>query len=392
MGVVVKQKVRGKGKPWWVFIHHEGRRITRSVGGREEAERIAAEIRRRLATGSLGFDGTETDETPFFADYAARYLDKYARVACKHSTWRGYQTIFDRHLVPQWGSKRLSEITRADVRTLLLAKQADLAPATVENIKALISGLFTHAVEEEIIDSNPALRLGRIIKKHDRRAHVRPLTTEEASRFLSAARGHAPDHYPLLLCAFRTGMRLGELLGLAWQDIDFAGNVIEVRRGYSHGRFSTPKSHKSRMVDMSDQLGETLRARRDQLRLLHRGEQPAVMVKGARKREAAIQMAFPDRTGGPQDGDNFRSRVFYRLIELAGVPRFRFHDIRHTFASLLLQNGEPLHYVKEQLGHASIQTTVDTYGHLVPGSNRAAVNRLDDIHEFKLLGGVSQGG
>ena len=66
------------------------------------------------------------------------------------------------------------------------------------------------------------------------------------------------------------------------------------------------------------------------------------------------------------------------MIELADVPRFRFHNIRHTFASLLLANGESLHYVKEQMGHASIQTTADVYGHLVPGSNRNAVNRLDD--------------
>ena len=77
-------------------------------------------------------------------------------------------------------------------------------------------------------------------------------------------------------------------------------------------------------------------------------------------------------------GDNFRSRVFYKLIEPADVPRFRFHYTRHTFASLLLAQGESLHYVKEQMGHASIQTTVDVYGHLVPGSNRNAVNRLDD--------------
>ncbi|MFI4897103.1 MAG: tyrosine-type recombinase/integrase [Phycisphaerales bacterium JB059] len=84
------------------------------------------------------------------------------------------------------------------------------------------------------------------------------------------------------------------------------------------------------------------------------------------------------QAGGPRDGDNLRRRVFYRLLEIADVPRFRFHDIRHTFASHLLQQGESLHYVKEQLGHASIQTTVDVYGHLVPGSNRNAVNRLDD--------------
>ena len=83
--------------------------------------------------------------------------------------------------------------------------------------------------------------------------------------------------------------------------------------------------------------------------------------------------------GGPIDSTNLRRRVLKKSIEKADLPRFRrFHDIRHTFASLLLAQGESLHYVKEQMGHASIQTTVDVYGHLVPGSNRNAVNRLDD--------------
>ncbi len=82
-------------------------------------------------------------------------------------------------------------------------------------------------------------------------------------------------------------------------------------------------------------------------------------------------------------GDNFRSRVFYRLVELADVPRFRFQDIRHTFAGLLLSQGESVNF-EEQMGHASIQTTVDFCGHFVPGSNRYAVDRLDDLDDMPL--------
>ncbi len=111
------------------------------------------------------------------------------------------------------------------------------------------------------------------------------------------------------------------------------------------------------------------------------GRLPVWQVPGARGKAESIELVFHSESGGPLDGDNFRSRVFYPLLEKADVPRFRFHDIRHTFASLLLANGESLHYVKEQMGHASIQTTVDVYGHLVPGSNRNAVNRLDDPEE-----------
>ncbi len=76
-----------------------------------------------------------------------------------------------------------------------------------------------------------------------------------------------------------------------------------------------------------------------------------------------------------------RKRVFYRYLDLAELRRVRFHDLRHTFASLLIQQGESLVYVKDQLGHHSIQITVDTYGHLVPGGNRQAVDRLDDVGE-----------
>jgi len=88
---------------------------------------------------------------------------------------------------------------------------------------------------------------------------------------------------------------------------------------------------------------------------------------------------FRNSRGNPPDMQNFKNRVFLKLLEKAGLRRIRFHDLRHTYASLLIQNGESLVYVKEQLGHSSIKITVDVYGHLVPGSNRQAVNRLPSL-------------
>jgi integrase len=87
---------------------------------------------------------------------------------------------------------------------------------------------------------------------------------------------------------------------------------------------------------------------------------------------------FPNREGDALDGDNLRRRVFQPALTKANLRHIRIHDLRHTFASLLIQHGESLAYVRDQLGHSSIQVTVDVYGHLVPGSNRAAVDRLDD--------------
>ena len=372
MGVIVRQKVRGRGQPWWVFVNVDCGRWSKRVGDKRAAEAVASAVRRKIKAGEFKVD--PDGPFPDFVGYAERYVETYARTACKWSTYKSYQVILEKHVAPDWRGLRLDQITRAKAKQLLLEKQqAGLAPATVRNIQVFISGVFTHAYEDGIVTANPALKLGRYIQKDDRRRHVNPLTREQVSAFLTTARQECPEHYPLLLCAFRTGMRLGELMGLAWEDIDFVANTIEVRRSYSHSHFSTPKSHKSRLVDMSDQLNRTLLAYQRSLRARFGGKLPE-----ARAGTETVHFAFPNRGGGPTDGDDFRKRVFYRLIEKADVPRFRFHDIRHTFASLLLQQGESLHYVKEQMGHASIQTTVDVYGHLVPGSNRNAVNRLDD--------------
>ena len=304
----------------------------------------------------------------------------YGKVkARKFTTLKGYETIIRVHLLPAWKGKCVGNITRGDVRRLLLEKQkTGLAANTVENIRNSISGMFGQAVEDGVLTANPALRLGKFIKKDDRRKHIRPLTREQVTTFLRCVREHFPLHYALILAAFRTGMRLGELLGLAWADIDFEASAIEVRRSYTHGRWSTPKSQKSRrFVDMSDQLRAILLEHREIIRHRFGGQRPVTRLGDG----TLVELVFPSDVGGPLDGENFRHRVFVKTIEKSDIPRFRFHDIRHTFASLLLAQGESLHYVKEQMGHASIQTTVDVYAHLVPGSNRTAVNGLDDPDE-----------
>ena len=163
-------------------------------------------------------------------------------------------------------------------------------------------------------------------------------------------------------------MRLGEVLALQWGDIDFSGRFIEVRRNYVRGRITKPKSGKTRRVDMSQQLTETLH----HLLMQRKAE---TLRRGWR---ALPEWVFCSETGGLLDKDNLRKRVFYRSLAKAGFRQIRIHDLRHTYASLLIQQGESLAYIKEQLGHHSIQVTVDIYGHLVPGGNTAAVDRLDD--------------
>ncbi len=386
MGVTVRQKRKGTGNPWYVFVHEKSRSVARKVGSKKEAEAVASKLRKELAARSFGIDDVPRNSGMLFMDYAQHYLDTYGKRHMKHSTRSGYQVALNKHLKPFWRGKRLNEITRRDIKAFLEAKQKETSPRggpykaqTLRNIMNLISGVLSHAIEDELIEVNPALRLGKLMPKNHRtnRDH-QALTKDQVSAVLAATRKLYPDFHPLMLCAFRTGMRLGELLGLGWEDINFEERRIYVRRSYSHYRFGTPKTHKARRIDMSDQLVDTLRRHKQALWTKFDGQLPSVLVPEGTANGPTIELAFPSRTGKPIDGSWFRKTVRPKVFKAAGVPLIRLHDIRHTFASLLLQQGESLHYVKEQLGHASISTTVDIYGHLAQGGNHQAVNQLDD--------------
>jgi len=377
MIAAIKQFSRGVGQPWYVVVNDKGRIGARKFATRAEADACVLGLRNRYHTTSTSTLVKST--SPEFAAYVEHYIEKYAKALCKQNTWRGYLRTIQAHLAPAWQGKRLNEIQRTDVVNLVLKKsQEGLAPATIRYIKAVTSSIFSFACEEGLLYANPAVKLGKFIQKTDKKEKISFLTKDDVSHFLELTRKDFPEYYPLMLCAFRTGMRLGEILALGWDDVDFERNVIEVRRSYSGGYFSTPKSHKVRFVDMSEQLKEVLQQHYKALLHRFKDQLPACNVEYSEKSREVIHLVFPNKYGKPVDGANLKHRVFYKIIQKAGIHRFRFHDIRHTFASLLLQQGAPLHYVKEQMGHASIQTTVDIYGHIVPGSNRNAVNRLDD--------------
>ena len=169
-------------------------------------------------------------------------------------------------------------------------------------------------------------------------------------------------------------MRKGELIALKWGDIQFGedpedlNRYILVQPNYSQGRFTSPKSKKSRRVDLSKHLRNVLLELRDK-RMLE------AFISG--QTSIADDLVFPSQAGTVIKPDNIVPRYMEPALEKAGLRRFRFHDCRYTFGSLLIQDGASLAYVRDQMGHSSIQITVDTYGHPIPGANIAWVDRLD---------------
>jgi integrase len=273
------------------------------------------------------------------------------------------------------------------IRELIaVRKKEGFSQSTVRNIMAPVRGMFFQAMEDGAAHQNPAARIGKLNKrsKDEPKTEINPLTREEIQVMLMAAMKKKYVHwYPLLLCAPRTGIREGELVALKGIDVDFNGGFIHVQRNLSRGKISVTKNGKDRKVDMSSQLAEVLSD------LLSKRRAEALRVEMAKsadeRREAAAVInevmegwLFQAPAGTQIDPSNLR-KLFKRLLIDAKLRRVRFHDLRHTFASLLLSNGESPAYVKEQMGHSSIQVTVDIYGHLVPGGNRQAVDKLDDV-------------
>lgn len=366
MGVKVKEKVKGSGQ-WWIFIHHKGKRMSKKVGkDKTQALKAAKIIEAKLALGE--FNILDKEQIPF-RQYAAEWLTGTIQPTRTPSTMERYRGILAQHIVPEIGHKNLADISRADIRRVLAhVHKKGLSHSSVRLVRDVLSGVMGCAEDEELVAKNPVTNvLKRMGLEKRKKPPITPLTVEEAKHFLSVCREHYAAHYPFFLCAFRTGMRLGELLALKWGDIDWNQGSIHIERSFRRGEIGKTKTGKTRRVDMSSQLRETLRY---------------LLTK--RKREAlqtGISEEIPwifHKNGLPIPQNSIRN-IFKRILKKAGMRQIRLHDIRHTFASLLLSNGETPVYVKEQLGHASIQITVDVYGHLIPSSNRQAVDRLDDL-------------
>ncbi len=314
-------------------------------------------------------------------EYAPKWLQiKQAEV--KPSTLTSYEYALRVHILPDLGKHQLGKLTREVIKAFLGKKnKAGLSRDTVRVFHATLRTLLEEAVESGIVPVNVARRAGKFIKGNaDRGEKIQYFTRDELALFLETAKTEAMAYYPMFLCLARTGVRIGEAIGLQCGDLDFAGFGIEVRRNIVKGRVGTPKNGRTRRVDMSQQLAQVLRGeianRKAQLRRL-----------GKSADELGDLWLFQSGAGGPLDDSKVR-KVLARLLVKAGLPRRNLHSLRHSFASLLIQNGESLAYVRDQLGHSSIQITVDTYGHLVPGGNRKAVNRLDDGNKMETSEGI----
>jgi integrase len=364
MGVKVRQKTKGKGSPWWVFISHNGQRTSRKVGDKKAAEAVASTIRAKLQLGKFGFE--EQKPVPTFEEHAKMWLA--LPHDWKESTRENYQHSLNKHILPDFASIHVNKIERKDLKFFFDKKYAEgLNLNTIKLIRAPINGILSYAVELELIESNPIREL--VLKYKKKKFEIDPLTESESHLLLEQAKTFMNGaYYPGILCALRTGMRIGEMQALKWSDIDFDSRQIEVKRSFRKGRMTDTKNHKQRRVDMTLHLTETLKG--------HRTAQKRDALKNG---GPVSEFVFTGTRGALLHRNAFRNALD-RCTKNAGLRQSRIHSLRHSYATIRLMRGHNVGDVSYQLGHSSIKITYDVYAHWIPGQFKSEVDELDNVH------------
>jgi integrase len=374
MGVRVREKPKGS-KVWWVFINHGGHRKAKRLGDRTAAELVKIKLQPKLADGDLSALADAPPSVHTLKGFAETWLTTTVALHLKPATQENYRVAMRRHWQPALGALPLPLLTRERIKAVLAEKLTTgaLKPSSLRTTLIALSACLHAALEAGLIPGNPAIRLGRFTRTAGdaETPRVEIFTPPELTTLLTTAEQHTPEDYPLLLTLARTGLRLGEALALKREDLDFSQGHLWVRRTWGRRSLGTPKNGKARRVDMSRQLQQVWQG--------HLSLRAAEAVLAGRPDSPWL---FP--APGPTDDRLpmapllFYKGIWWPLLRRSGLRYRKPHTLRHTFASLLLQNGESVTYVRDQLGHSSIKMTVDVYGHLVPGANRQAVDRLDD--------------
>jgi integrase len=328
---------------------------------RKEVEQQVAAL---LAATNTGFtDAGNLTVAAFFE----RWLPTVA-ASVKASTLRRYQDLTRLHVVPTIGGLKLARLTVGDIQRFYTDRQSQLSSTTVRHIHSLLHRAFDDAVKWGLISRN----LCDVVDAPRRaRPEMKVWSTAEVRRVLTAAEGDDLEAFWHL--ALTTGMRRGELLGLKWSDLDLEHGSLAVRRTLSRGGTSRleefePKTQAGRRrIALSPSVVEQLRSHRV-WQLEHR----------LRLGEAysGHDYVFPNPLGKPLH-PNTLYRAFNSLINRAGVPKIRFHDLRHTAATVLLAAGIHPKIMQERLGHTDIAMTLNLYSHVMPDMQRQAADAIE---------------
>ena len=333
----------------------------------KEAVKAAREANQQKDQGILLAGEDQT-----LSDFLTVWLHDIVKNNVRERTYGRYREVVTLHIVPALGKTKLQKLTPQQLQLLYNQKlEEGYAPQTVKHIHRVLHKALGDALKWQLVVRNvcDAVRAPRVPRKE-----MQVLSGEQAQQFLEAAKGDPLE--ALYVLALTTGMRQGELLALKWEDVDLAIGRLQVKRTIARlvGKgftVSEPKTSKSRRrIHLTRTAIEALKQHRIRQREARLAAGPDWNEQG---------WIFCSAVGGPIEPGNMIRRSFRPILVKAELPIIRFHDLRHSAASLLLILGVHVKVVQELLGHSQISLTLDTYSHVLPSLQEEAVNRLDAL-------------
>ncbi len=300
------------------------------------------------------------------------WSENCAKIKVRPSSRKTYRGYIDNHIKPSIGKILLEKLTSLELqkfyKKLLETGRVDrleskhqakgLSPKTVRNIHQIISSAMNLAREQKLISTNPAE--GCALPRLEYR-EMQTLPVEQLQSFLREAKDSGV--FELYYLELAIGLRRGELLGLKWEDIDLERGDLRVRR---------------QIARINGEVVEAPLKTKNAYRTLPLAEDTIDVLKAQRKKTGDSPWVFPSPTGGPISPDSV-IQMLHRVLKRAGLPKVRFHDLRHTFATVALQNGVDIKTVSGMLGHYSAGFTLDTYAHVTTQAQREAAKTMGSV-------------
>lgn len=358
MSIRKREWINSKGikcSSWEVdYFNYLGKRV-KKAGFRTKAE-AENYVANAIIEKNKGID-SNISKNIILVNECEDFIKRRCIYGIKPSTIKNYRAYLKNHIKPFFQEMKMFDVTPRIIEKFIEVKQNinHLSNKTIKNILTMIKTVFNEAMKEGKIYKNPVYTHKKLqIQEHD----MLFLDKEEIKKVLSTAETHFPNFYPILLTAITTGLRQGEILALQWKDIDFEKKAITVNKTLYRNKIQAPKTkHSYRQVNMPDILCD-------------------ILIKFRKNDEDIV---FPNQKGNYTDPNNMVKRYFKPCLKLADVKEIRFHDLRHTFASLIIAKGADPKYIQCQMGHYSCQMSLDRYGHMMPDSSDKYRNILNDI-------------
>ncbi len=353
-----------------ITLENRKRKVFYGKTRKEVQEKLKAALHEQQQ-GTLVKSSSQT-----VAQFLADWLENVHRRRVRPRTYERYSEVINLHLIPALGHYQLQKLTAQHVQAFYTKKEDEgLASTTIHYYHSVLHNALNVAVKWGLIAKNVC---DLVTPPRKERFDIKPLTEEQAQTFLTTVRGHKWE--ALFTLALATGMRRGELIGLKWQDINFKAGTLQVVRVLTRVPTKMPK----REHVYVEAEPKTEKSRRSVL--------IAPFALEALKEHRVRQLAAKLKAGsnwqehdyvfctlhGTHLNPNHIVDEFKKLLKQAGLPNIRFHDLRHSAASLLLSLGIHPKVVQELLGHTQISITMDVYSHLLPGMQKDAMSKLDE--------------